>query len=67
MFRSYCAEAHPAVQDGRHTAEEAFEEFEGTFLYKHKDSANPDWCTWLEFKEYYTDVSATIKSDDYFC
>ena len=36
-------------------------------MFKHKDSANPDWCTWLEFVEYYADVSTTIQSDDYFC
>lgn len=45
MLRSYNAATHPAVEDGRHTNEEAAEEFESTFLYKHKDAANPDWCT----------------------
>jgi hypothetical protein len=46
--------------------DEAQEEFEGTFMYKHQESAHPDWCTWPEFKDYYGDVSATIQSDEYF-
>ena len=49
MFRIYNAGRHPAVEDGRHTLDEAQEEFEGTFMYKHQESANPDWCTWPEF------------------
>lgn len=65
MMRIYNAAEHPACLDGRHTEEETREEFSATFMSHHKDHAR-DWCTFGEFAEYYTDVSALIESDDYF-
>lgn len=65
MMQCYNAKGHPAVQDGRHTEEEALEEFQATFEAHHKDEAR-EWCTLEEFADYYTDVSALIESDAYF-
>ena len=65
MCKVYNASGHPAVIDGRHSEQEALEEFQSTFWSKHKDHAR-DWCTYKEFADYYEDVSALIKSDDYF-
>jgi len=65
MMRIYNAAQHPACLDGRHTETETREEFQATFWSHHKDHAR-DWCTFAEFCEYYTDVSALIESDDYF-
>lgn len=62
MMACYNAVGHPAVTDGRHTAEEAQEEFYATFEAHHKDEAR-EWCTFEEFADYYTDVSALIESD----
>lgn len=65
MMRIYNPAGHPAVLDGRHTEEEAQEEFASTFYTHHSDLAR-EWCTFAEFCEYYTDVSALVESDEYF-
>ena len=62
LFASYLPNGDPSVQDGRHTAEEAFEHFKSTFLAQHSEE-HREWCTQREFVEYYTDWSALIESD----
>lgn len=65
MMRQYNPSADPSVQDGRHTAQEAFDHFKETFNAHHKEEAR-EWCTFHEFAEFYTDWSALIESDNYF-
>jgi len=65
ILRQYNAKGDPSVEDGRHTAQEAFDHFNETFHSHHKEEAR-EWCTFKEFVEYYTDWSALIESDSYF-
>ncbi|UYV66578.1 CAPSL [Cordylochernes scorpioides] len=59
----YNVQFHPKVQDGEITEDEAFEEF-----LKGLDTPNdPDGkITWGDFLDYYSGVSASIDTDEYF-
>lgn len=58
----YDASKHPDVIDGKKTPEQVFVEFMKLWDTQDKDGI----ITFEEFCDYYTDVSASIDSDDYF-
>lgn len=65
ICKTYNAEQHPAVLEGRKTERQVLEEFLSTFEMHQGDK--PDGkVTPEEFIEYYTNVSASIDNDEYF-
>jgi len=60
---AYNCDAHPDVQAGRITAQEALEEFMAVF--EGKDTTD-QIITFDEFLDYYMDLSCGIEEDDYF-
>lgn len=65
----YNASKHPAVIEGRKTADQVLGEFLETFETHHNlmyAGANDQTVTEGEFIEYYTNISASIDDDLYF-
>merc|ERR1711939_1293140 len=54
---------HPEVQAGRKTHGEVMKEFLGLW---DSETAPDGKVTYVEFTDYYRDISASIDSDDYF-
>jgi len=62
FIQAYDATHHPQVIAGEITPEEAVEEFMENFEKKESDGV----LSWIEFLDYYKDISAGIDHDDYF-
>jgi Ca2+-binding EF-hand superfamily protein len=62
FIQAYDATHHPQVIAGEITPEEAVEEFMENFEKKESDGV----LSWIEFLDYYKDISAGIEHDDYF-
>lgn len=65
----YNTEQHPDVREGKKTAEEVMEEFLSSFEGSGAASAGTagdGTVTKTEFFDYYTDLSSSIPTDDYF-
>jgi len=60
---AYDTSAHPAVQAGQMTADEAIEEFMSTYEFEDQTDGV---ITFAEFMDYYKGISCGIQEDDYF-
>ena len=61
----YDVKSNPDFIDGKKSAQEVLEDFLNNF-----DGAkgnNDGAVTWKEFSDYYTDLSMSTPSEDYFC
>eukprot|EP01022_Parablepharisma_sp_SALTPOND_P016569 TRINITY_DN2460_c0_g1_i1.p1 TRINITY_DN2460_c0_g1~~TRINITY_DN2460_c0_g1_i1.p1 ORF type:complete len:776 (+),score=94.21 TRINITY_DN2460_c0_g1_i1:7353-9680(+) len=67
--QKYNAKMHPDVKAGKKAEDEVLKEFMDTFQTHHNIMMNKegdDQVTAEEFEEYYTNVSASIDTDEYF-
>jgi hypothetical protein len=62
MMQEFNAAGHPVVVDGRMTEQQAIDEFLNCF----ENTTSPT-VSQLQFVEAYTNLSATIQSDEQFC
>lgn len=62
ISKLYDASRHPDVIQGRKSADQVFTEFMSMWDTQDKDGI----VTFNEFCDYYSDVSASIDSDEYF-
>lgn len=62
IAKLYDVSFHPDVQSGKKTPDEAFLDFMSQWDTQKKDGI----ITFEEFCDYFSDVSASIDTDDYF-
>lgn len=63
----YDASKHPDVIEGKATEEDILVDFLSSFEGAASSGAGDGRVTQAEFVDYYTDLSASVPADDYFC